>query len=97
MDIKTSEIMGMIRNDIRRVELSLRGEIEQIRDDLCRHIDVVVETLREDIRSTVEDLLVDGAKAARCRTSADQRGSEVLRTQPSDAGAESSTIDGGHP
>jgi hypothetical protein len=67
MDIKTSEIMGMIRNDIRRVELALRGEIGQIRDDLGRHIDAVAESLRDDIRNIVEDRIAGTAKDERLR------------------------------
>jgi len=93
MDIKTSEIMGMIRNDLRRVELSLRGEIGQMRDDLGRQIEAIAESLRDEIRIIVEEVVLVGATSERSRSTDDPRRSEILRTQGPDAAAQSATID----
>ena len=67
MDIKTSETIGVVRNDIRRVELSIRTEMGHLRDELKRHVDVVAANLRDDIRIIAEGLIALEAKVDRLR------------------------------
>jgi hypothetical protein len=53
MDTKTAEAIGVVRNDIRRVELSIRAEIIKLHDDLraieagLTALDAKIERLRD--------------------------------------------------
>jgi len=71
MDTKTSEAIGIVRNDIRRVELSLRGEINRLREDLQHHFDISAGCLRQSIRTIEEDLTALDAKIERLWPSSD--------------------------
>ena len=52
LDTKTSEAIAVVRNDIRRVELSIRAEITKLHDDLrtieadLAALDAKIERLR---------------------------------------------------
>lgn len=78
MDTETSEAIGTLRVDIRRVESSLQADIQRIesslrvemghlREDLRRHFDIVAESLRDDIRIIAEGLVALDAKVERFR------------------------------
>ena len=65
MDTETSEAIGTLRDDIQRVELSLRVEMGHLREDLRRHFDIVAESLRDDIRIIAEGLVALDTKVER--------------------------------
>jgi hypothetical protein len=72
MDMETAETLDSIRGEIRRVETTLSAEIDELRNALLesaaagqRHTQVLVESLRDDIRLVAEGLAVVGAKVDR--------------------------------
>ncbi len=61
MDTETAEAVDSLRVDLRKVESSLRKDIEQLearmRDGFAesrRHVEVITESLRDDIRILAE-------------------------------------------
>jgi hypothetical protein len=65
MDTETFEAIETLRDDIRRVEVSLRGEVGGLREDLRRYFDIVAESLRDDIRIIAEGVVALDAKVVR--------------------------------
>jgi phage host-nuclease inhibitor protein Gam len=63
------EALEMLRADIRQVEASLsadihrlRAEMHELNGDTKRHMDVVAESLRDDIRIIAEGVVALSAK-----------------------------------
>ena len=73
MDSQTADAVDTLRADIRRVETSLSADIRQVETSLTaemhelngdtkRHMDVVAECLRDDIRIIAEGVVALPAK-----------------------------------
>jgi hypothetical protein len=78
MDIEVVEAIESLREDIKRVETSLRSEVGKVRADmatraemaslrreLIRHADIRYESLHDDIRILAEGFAVLSAKIDR--------------------------------
>ena len=72
MDTETSEALVSLRSDIRRVEITFETRLEvtaqQLRREIVdcrRHLEVLIESLRDDVRLIAEGLAVVGAKVDR--------------------------------
>jgi len=86
MDIEVVEAIESLRDEIRRVETSLRAEIgnevgtlraemrtemaskndlKSLREELIRHTDIQIESVRDDIRILAEGFAWLGAKIDR--------------------------------
>jgi hypothetical protein len=69
MDAETTDAVDTLRADIQRVETSvrelgtsLRVDMRESRDDTKRHMDIVAECLRDDIRMIAEGVVALAVK-----------------------------------
>jgi F0F1-type ATP synthase membrane subunit b/b' len=72
MDTATSEALASLLGDIQRVETRLEARIDATAQELRReivdtrqHLEVLIESLRDDVRLIAEGLAVVGAKVDR--------------------------------
>lgn len=69
MDAETTDAVDTLRADIQRVETSvrelgtsLRVDMRESTDDTKRHMDIVAESLRDDIRMMAEGVVALAVK-----------------------------------
>lgn len=68
MDTETSEALGALRIDIQRVDFRIDQMAQQLRREIAdcrRHLEVLIESLHDDVRLIAEGLAVVGAKVDR--------------------------------
>jgi uncharacterized protein involved in exopolysaccharide biosynthesis len=69
VDTRLAEVDTRLTAEIRRVETTLRQEIQEEGVATRRHFDVVAESLRDDIRIIAEGFVALDAKVERIRDS----------------------------